>query len=81
MSNVIDYGNVIVCAPTMRESSRTSEGVKWCFTCRARHEFWSIIEVPTTLEGWYWGPTARVECEKCHTVDGDCFPGTYREWE
>jgi hypothetical protein len=30
--------------------------------------------------GAYYGPTPQVMCTKCKTVDGDCFPGTYREW-
>jgi hypothetical protein len=29
---------------------------------------------------WY-GPTPHVECSVCRLVDGDCFPGTGREWE
>jgi hypothetical protein len=30
--------------------------------------------------GAYYGPTFAVRCTACNTCDGDCFPGTYREW-
>lgn len=73
-----------ICGPgPMRVASRKSLGIKWCFRCRSRREFVKGVEVPTTEEGWYWGPTLRVECTspECGAVDGDLFPGQVREWE
>lgn len=31
--------------------------------------------------GAYYSPTRKIECATCHLEDGDCFPGTWREWE
>jgi hypothetical protein len=58
---------------------RTSEGVKWCFNCRKRAEFFFIITVPVVPD--YYGPNASVRCGSCDTSDGDLFPGGEREWE
>lgn len=68
---------------------RRPDGVRWCFTCRKRCEFVFVQSNPVVdpdrpLEdqtaAWY-GPSFHVECGTCGTWDGDCFPGTYREWE
>jgi hypothetical protein len=68
-------GQVSIIGTRMKEHSRTSEGVKWCFHCRKRHEFWWVVSVP---DGWsYYGPSAGMEgiTDEC----SDLFPGWYRE--
>lgn len=52
---------------------------RWCFVCRKRVPFTLTVHTPIDPMSYY-GPHATVECPKGHT-DGDCFPGTYREWE
>jgi hypothetical protein len=37
-----------------------------------------IVEFST---GAWYGPSQHVECTGCRQMDGDCFPGTYREWD
>lgn len=73
----------------MHEKSRKPDGEeRWCFTCRKRRTFEMVIDYPTLdpdippeeQTGAYYGPSARVECTHCKTTDGDCFPGTGREW-
>lgn len=53
-------------------------GVRWCFACRERVPFAQIVHKPDDPMSYY-GPHASVECEHGHN-DGDCFPGTQREW-
>ncbi len=73
---------VTVCGPgPMEIRHRQSEGVKWCFACRGRHEFEYHVLVPTTEEGWYWGPAPQIVCTSCGAANGDLFPGHEREWE
>jgi hypothetical protein len=43
-----DFGALAICGTSTVEHSRTSEGVKWCFHCRKRHEFWCAL----WGEGW-----------------------------
>lgn len=77
----IDYSGQSVSVnrgPAMEEVERTSEGVKWCFHCRNRQEFFYIVTAP--VEPSYYGPTMGVHCGRCKTSDGDMFPGGYREW-
>lgn len=62
-----------------REVRRRSEGVKWCFKCRKRSEFFFIVTAPIVPD-WY-GPSAAIRCATCNTQDGDLFPGYEREWE
>lgn len=62
-----------------REVKRRSEGVKWCFHCRKRQEFWFIVTAPIVPD-WY-GPIADVRCGHCNASDGDLFPGREREWD
>lgn len=70
-------GSFAICGTRMREHSRRSEGIKWCFHCRKRHEFWFVVTVPDGLS--YYGPN--------YSIDGptrectDLFPGWSREWE
>ena len=68
----------------MHERNRWDEGVKWCFTCRKRVQFWQILRTPSMEDliatmGFY-DHSRTVECEKGH-MDGDMFPGTSREWD
>ena len=68
----------------MEEVVRRTHGERWCFRCRTRREFWFVLERPivTSIDdpGVYYGPTPHIECSACQTWDGDCFPGTSREW-
>ena len=78
--SVIDTGPVVIlCGPEMREHSRTSEGVKWCFRHRGRAEFWRVLMVE--VEPSYWGPILSIKCGECDATDGDLFPGWTREWD
>ena len=72
-------GTVAICGTRMKEHSRRSEGVRWCFRCRRRVEFERVVMVPDGLS--YYGPSAFVECTNCKSADGDLFPGWSREWE
>lgn len=74
-----DHGSLVICGTRMKEYSRHSEGVKWCFTCRRRTGFFRVVMAPDG-PSWY-GPTIHIECGACGTIDGDCFPGSCREWE
>jgi len=70
-----DYGGVVICGTRMKEVSRASEGERWCFTCRRRHEFWWVVTAPDGMS--YYGPSAQMEGvnRHCH----DLFPGWYRQ--
>lgn len=59
--------------------ARRDDGVRWCFRCRKRVPFTLIARRPVDPMSYY-GPHFTVECPKGH-ADGDCFPGTYREWD
>jgi hypothetical protein len=72
----------------MEEIVRRPDGERWCFTCRERRDFEYVVEAPVIdpaipldeQTGAYYGPTPHIECSVCKTWDGDCFPGTNREW-
>lgn len=68
-----------ICWTPMTEVCRSPDGERWCFVCRKRNEFERVTECPAD-DSWY-GPSQRIECAVCKTVDGDLFPGRYREWE
>jgi hypothetical protein len=51
---------------------------RWCFVCRKFVTFTLTVHAPLDPASYY-GPHATIECERGHT-DGDCFPGTQREW-
>lgn len=70
-----DFGGVAICGTRMVEVSRDTEGIKWCFTCRRRHEFWWVVEAPAGFS--YYGPSAHMEGIKSGC--SDLFPGWYRE--
>ena len=70
----------------MEEVRRRPDREAWCFICRKRRQFEYVVTAPVIPENptindlsWY-GPSTRIECGTCHTTDGDCFPGTEREW-
>lgn len=65
-----------ICGTRTKEGSRRSLGDRWCFHCRARHEFWHVVMVPDGLS--YYGPHIEIQGIK----DGctDLFPGWTREW-
>ncbi|RZT66772.1 hypothetical protein EV139_0899 [Leucobacter luti] len=67
-------GGVAICGTSMKEHSRESQGDKWCFVCRKRHEFWWVVTVPDGLS--YYGPEAGMEgvAKWC----SDLFPGWVR---
>ena len=68
----------------MQEIRRRPFGERWCFTCRKRRDFEIVVSAPivTSIDdtGAYYGPTTEIVCTHCRTTDGDCFPGTEREW-
>jgi hypothetical protein len=70
-----DIGGVVICGTHMEESHRRSEGERWCFTCRKRHEFWWVVMAPVGIS--YYGPSARME--GVHRDCTDLFPGWYRQ--
>lgn len=51
---------------------------RWCFHCRKRVSFTLNVSLPDDPMSYY-GASFSMECEHGHS-DGDCFPGTYREW-
>jgi hypothetical protein len=70
---------VYICREELEEIVRRTDGKpRWCFHCRTRREFLYVVQAPVGLS--YYGPTPHVECATCGTYDGDCFPGTEREW-
>jgi hypothetical protein len=69
----------ILRVPTRVFSRRPDGEPRWCFRCRKRVPFTLTVHTPVDPMSYY-GPHGTVECERGH-VDGDCFPGAYREWE
>lgn len=65
--------------PTKIISEKPNGEARWCFICRKRVAFTITIHAPIDPMSYY-GPHASIKCEHGHH-DGDCFPGTYREWE
>jgi hypothetical protein len=67
------------------ETRRKPDGdPRWCFGCRTVRDFEHVISVPVCETpddtGCWYGPSHEVVCATCGLVDGDCFPGTSREW-
>ena len=83
-----DYNGTAVTitrGPQMEVTRDEKDGdERWCFKCRERREFRFIVRAPSVEDmmatGGFYGPTASIECAKCGTDDGDCFPGRYRIW-
>lgn len=77
---VIGEQPVTICHGAAHEEvKRESLGVRWCFGCRSRQQFWFIVTAPVVPD--YYGPSVAVRCGHCKLSDGDCFPGRYREWD
>jgi len=75
----ISDGGFSMSGTRMKEVSRTSEGIRWCFSCRKRVEFNQIIKIPDGMS--YYGPSIEIACSSCGSIDSDLFPGRIREWE
>lgn len=72
------FNNVTICGPSAwKEYSRESVGIKWCFGCRKRLEYFWVVEGDPSPGDWY-GPSARFECSGCK---GDRTLGFGRAWE
>lgn len=69
---------LVICREEMYEVKRRPDGERFCFKCRKRREFLCIVDAPVGMS--YYGPTTRIECVECKTIDGDMFPGQEREW-
>ena len=71
-----DYGDLVICGTRMKEHSRESFGIRWCFHCRKRHEFFDVLMVPDGPS--YYDPYRRIDgvTDECT----DLFPGWSREW-
>ena len=67
-----------ICGEETREVARRPEGERFCFICRTRRAFLRIVDAPVGMS--YYGPSTRIECGTCATIDGDLFPGREREW-
>jgi hypothetical protein len=64
----------------MEEVTREPNGEpRYCFRCRKVQPFAYVVSRPIDRMSYY-GPSARIECAACHLVDGDMFPGRWREW-
>lgn len=82
---------VAICrGPQMKERSRDSMGVRWCFKCRGRHEFhWIVLAADIEYDedgqissSMYMAePIAHSECLGCRKWDGQLFPGWVYRWE
>ncbi|MEV7827530.1 hypothetical protein [Microbacterium enclense] len=70
----VQAGGISIAGTDMVESSRESDGIKWCFHCRKRHEFWWVVMVPNGLS--YYGPSAHMEGVGRYCTD--LFPGWVR---
>lgn len=71
---------MIICRPgPMEEVYREELGERWCFVCRKRVPF--TLTVMREVEISYYEPNPGIYCTPRGHLDGDCFPGTAREWE
>ena len=78
----------ILHTPMTLAKRTTLDGERWCFTCRKRrvfvHDvFTAVIDPDVPIEaqaGAWYGPSHEIRCTECGEVDGDCFPGTERDW-
>lgn len=68
-------GDVAICGTRMKEYSRRSVGIRWCFHCRTRHEFFWVVMAPDGLS--YYGPSAHMAGAGRDCTD--LFPGWHRE--
>jgi len=69
-----------ICGDGMREVVRRSDGgPRWCFRCRKVRAFVFRVMSPGRMS--YYGPVPSIRCGTCELLDGDLFPGRFREWE
>jgi hypothetical protein len=73
-------GQAVVCMPGETHVVK-SEGLgeRWCFRCRRKVDF--LFTVTSEIEMSYYSPWPQVACMPAGHVDGDLFPGRYREWD
>lgn len=73
----VSAGSISICGTDMIERFHESQGIRWCFRCRTRHEFWWVVMAPAGIS--YYDPTAHMEGIKpgCR----DLFPGRYWSFE
>lgn len=71
-----DSGSFSITGTRMKEHSRESRGIRWCFHCRQRQEFFLVITVPDGLS--YYGPSYSIDGPTSDCTD--LFPGREREW-
>lgn len=65
----------------VEEVSREPMPERWCFRCRARVAFLTVIyRYDVAPSDDYYGPWAVIRCEHGHD-DGDLFPGRVRVWD
>lgn len=73
-------GNAVIChGGSQVELIRRNDGVRWCFSCRGRHEFEFILT--GDAEPSYYEPNPSIRCTNCNADDGDCGFGSFRTWE
>lgn len=73
------YGNLTICSPgEVKTIAEESVGIKWCFICRSRVQFTDVLK--GEIGPSYYGPWWSRICSAGH-LDGDLFPGRYREYE
>jgi len=69
-----------ICGEALEEVVRRPHGEpRHCYGCRAKRPFTYVVLTPVEIS-WY-GPSRSIQCAFCGLVDGDLFPGRYREWE
>lgn len=57
---------------------RVQHRTAFCFHCRKdTTHFQTLVEKTTPT---YWGPTSKVVCGDCGSIDGDIFPGKDRNY-
>ena len=71
--------NAWICREEMHEVTRKPHGdQRWCFQCRDRVPFEFIVTAPVGPS--YYEPNPSIECGPRGHIDGDMFPGRWREW-
>lgn len=76
----------ILRVPTQEIRRETDGKSRWCFVCRKHRDFDLVTRTPI-LSGdfgdacYYYGPHWQIECTHCKAVDGDLFPGRWRQWD
>lgn len=75
----------ILVVPENEVRRETDGNPRWCFGCRKRTVFERVVSVPVCETpddtGCWYPPRTYIECTGCKLIDGDLFPGRWREWE